>query len=186
MKLSITFESHSTSIDNEKGIASGCLDPPLSEKGRKQAQDLGQRYEGVNIPLVYCSDLQRSFQTAEIAFASKNIPLIQDPRLREWDYGVYNGYPSLELEQMKLSHIRAPFPGGESLLEACERICDFLQTITEQGAVLIGHRVTFYTLEYLTTNIPLEDLVCVPWHWQPGWQYHISMPCLLNFDRTTA
>jgi broad specificity phosphatase PhoE len=110
LKNFIIFESHSTSTDNEKGIASGHLDPPLSEKGRKQAQDLGHRYQRRIIPVVYCSDLQRSIQTAEIAFASKKTPIIQDPRLREWDYGDFNGYPATELEQMKFSHIQQPFP----------------------------------------------------------------------------
>jgi len=40
----IIFESHSTSVDNEKGVASGQLDPALSEKGKNQAIELGKRY----------------------------------------------------------------------------------------------------------------------------------------------
>lgn len=175
MDLHIVFESHSTSIDNEKGIASGYLDSPLSEKGRKQAQDLGLRYQENQFPLVYCSDLQRSVQTAEIAFASKKIPIIQDPRLREWDYGEYNGCPTTELEQMKLSHIRHPFSGGESLLDAYHRICDFLRTITEPRLLIIGHRATYLTLEHLFSNNSFEDLVQAPWCWQPGWEYHILL-----------
>jgi broad specificity phosphatase PhoE len=175
MERDIDFESHSTSTDNEQGIASGYLDPPLSEKGRKQAEELGVRYQKIKIFAVYCSDLQRSFQTAEIAFAAKQIPIIQDPRLREWDYGEYNGFPSTEIEHMKLSHLRYPFPGGESFLGAYTRICDFLQTIREPRVVIVGHRATYYTLEHLTSNISFEDLLQAPWRWQPGWRYHVSV-----------
>jgi broad specificity phosphatase PhoE len=175
MKHYIAFESHSTSIDNECGIASGSLDPVLSEKGKKQAQELGHRYRRCEIQVVYCSDLQRSIQTSEIAFGSKKIPIIQDPRLREWDYGEYNGYSQESLEQMKVSHIQNPFPGGESLLDAHRRICDFLQTISDQRVVLVGHRATYYTLEHLSANISFEKLVRTPWHWQPGWKYPITI-----------
>lgn len=41
MTLEIVFETHSTSVDNERRIASGWLDPELSETGRQQAQRLG-------------------------------------------------------------------------------------------------------------------------------------------------
>ena len=64
----IIFESHATSIDNEKGIASGWLDPSLSEKGVEQAKELGQRYRAESPRIIYVSDLKRSYETAKIAF----------------------------------------------------------------------------------------------------------------------
>lgn len=176
MALHIYFESHSSSTDNEQGISSGNLDPPLSEKGKRQAEELGARYRTRQISLIYCSDLQRSIQTSKIAFKSRKVPIIQDQRLREWDYGQHNGYPSVDVERSKISYIHRPFPGGESLEDAFKRICEFLHTITEQNVIIIGHRATYYTLEYLSKNISFEDLVLAPWQWQPGWHYCISLP----------
>lgn len=170
----IFFETHSTSEDNEKGIASGHLDPPLSERGRKEAENLGLRYEGSNISKVYTSDLKRSYETAEIAFSSSMIEIIKDSRLREWNYGKFNGYSALEIEKMKLSHINSPFPGGESLVEAIKRIASFIESLPDEELLIIGHRAVFYALEHLTSEISLKGLLTLKWSWQPGWKYLVE------------
>ena len=36
MSVEIVFETHSTSVDNERGIATGWQDGELSERGRDQ------------------------------------------------------------------------------------------------------------------------------------------------------
>src|SRR5574340_1235260 len=41
--VSIVFETHSTSTDNERWLASGWRDCALSAAGRRQARELGQR-----------------------------------------------------------------------------------------------------------------------------------------------
>ena len=41
MAKTIVFCTHSTSVDNELGIQSGWLTPPLTEKGVQQAHSLG-------------------------------------------------------------------------------------------------------------------------------------------------
>lgn len=68
----LMFEAHATSTDNERGIASGHLDAPLSEQGRTQAKELGSRYQDSKISLICCSDLQRSYETAELAFGARD------------------------------------------------------------------------------------------------------------------
>lgn len=173
MKNILIFESHSTSLDNKKKITSGHLDPPLSKKGRKQAKDLGLRYKISNISIVYCSDLQRSFETAEIAFRTRDISIIRDYRLREWNYGDFNGHPASEIEEMKPSYISNPFPGGESLSDAVKRISYFVQLLLKkhENILIIGHRAVYYTLEHLFNKISFEDLLMAQWHWQPGWVY---------------
>src|SRR4028118_1414005 len=100
--MKLWFETHSTSVDNERGIASGHLDPPLSAKGRLQALELGARYSEGVVSVVYSSDLQRAWSTAEIAFADKSLPRCQDRRLRECDYGTYSGCTVQELEVSRL------------------------------------------------------------------------------------
>lgn len=167
----LIFEAHATSIDNERGIASGHLDAPLSEQGRAQARELGSRYQNSDISLVCCSDLQRSYETAKIAFGAIDIPIIKDHRLREWNYGDFNGYPVAEIAAMKLSQIDKPFPSGESLLDAVTRMTNFIQLLPRGQILIIGHRATYYALEYIFNNIPLETLLTTNWQWQPGWTY---------------
>lgn len=170
----LIFESHSTSEDNERGIASGHLNSALSAKGILQAQTLGDRYQGMPIDMIYCSDLDRSRETARIAFGSRGIPIVEDRRLREWDYGQFNGASASEVERLKIRHILDPFPGGESLSEAIGRIADVIDEISvtsPETVLIIGHRAVFYTLEHRFKKLPLEVLVVKPWNWQPSWKY---------------
>jgi broad specificity phosphatase PhoE len=43
MAVELAYETHSTSVDNERGVATGWLDGELSELGRDQARALGER-----------------------------------------------------------------------------------------------------------------------------------------------
>ena len=86
--IEVIFETHSTSLDNENGLALGHWDAPLSGLGKRQAAELGRRHEPGAVTEVFCSDLQRSYRTAEIAFRGrKDVAIRKDPRLRECDYG---------------------------------------------------------------------------------------------------
>ena len=46
MAIELVFETHSTTVDNERGRATGWLPGELSERGVEQAQDLGLRRAG--------------------------------------------------------------------------------------------------------------------------------------------
>lgn len=84
--VTIIFEPHGTTFDNEAGLPSGHFDVELSPSGMRQAKELGERYANDSFDAVFSSDLQRSYSTAEIAFG-KRFPVIKDARLRECDYG---------------------------------------------------------------------------------------------------
>lgn len=173
----IIFESHATTLDNRDGLASGWFDVELSELGREQAVDLGRRYANdAQIAVIFCSDLQRSFKTAEIAFGNKH-PIIRDPRLRECDYGTMTRAPKTEVDAWKERALTTPFPGGESYIDATNRMQSFLSELNakyaDQTVMIIGHRATQYALEHLINDVPLPQAVLSPWHWQPGWKYEL-------------
>lgn len=175
----LIFESHSTSCDNEKGVASGILDCPLSRLGKDQAEELGKRHRESGAEVVYCSDLCRSFGTAEIAFQGRAVPIVKDRRLREWDYGEYNGQPAAIVERLKPNYIKTPFPGGESLQEAVDRIGNFFEEIAGRFSckthLFIGHRAGYYACEHYFNQAPLEEIVKRAWKWQPGWRYALDL-----------
>ena len=85
--LSSLPETHSTTEDNEVGVATGWLPGRLSALGREQAAEVGKRRADDGIAAVFSSDLARATQTAAIAFAGTGIPVLLDWRLRECDYG---------------------------------------------------------------------------------------------------
>jgi len=172
--ISLLFESHATSFDNEAHIASGHNDVELSPLGIQQAKELGKRYKDQNFDAIFCSDLQRSYKTAEIAFVKK-FPIIKDKRLRECDYGDLTRHPSEEMEPLKVEHISVPFPNGESYDDTIKRMKSFLDDLKKnydgKKVMIIGHRATQYGLEYWINGVSLKTLVTAPFKWQPGWKY---------------
>jgi broad specificity phosphatase PhoE len=166
----IWFESHATSVDNEAGIASGHHDAPLSEEGGRQAVQLGKRYRHVGD--VWCSDLQRSYRTAEIAFGTRAV-IHRDARLREVDFGSMTRSASAEIEGSRAGYVDRPYPGGESYREVARRVQEWLEEFAAEPkpSLIIGHRATWYALEHLLAGREWIDIVSTPWRWQPGWQY---------------
>jgi broad specificity phosphatase PhoE len=170
--MPLYFETHSTSLDNEAALASGWFDVDLSPRGEEQAQDLGRRYAAVPLEHVYASDLKRAWRTAEIAFGGR-VPLAQDARLRECDYGDLTRKPTAAIEAQRLDRIRTPFPNGESYESCVARVASFLAERRSGAApiLIVGHRATWYALEHLLRDRPLAEVIAAPWQWQPGWEY---------------
>jgi 2,3-bisphosphoglycerate-dependent phosphoglycerate mutase len=171
----LIFETHAASLDNEAGLASGWFDVALSSAGEQQARMLGERRRDDDVAAVFCSDLARSFRTAEIAFADRPLRIVRDARLRECDYGDLTRRPTAEVDSQRLRHLVEPFPNGESYQQAVERVSAWLGDVTQEvgaGSILvIGHRATFYALEHLLKGVTLLEAMTSPWAWQPGWIY---------------
>jgi broad specificity phosphatase PhoE len=175
--ITIIFESHATTEDNAAGLAAGWYDVALSELGEQQAKELGERYASQPFAAVFCSDLQRSYKTAQIAFSDK-YPIIQDKRLRECNYGDMNRAPKAEVDERKEQAITVPFPSGESYEDTSHRMRSFLEDLLSdydgKTIMIIGHRATQYGLDQWVKGLTLKDAVLGPWKWQPGWKYELT------------
>lgn len=174
------FETHSLSVDNELGIATGWLPGRLSEEGRRLAAELGERRREDGISVVFTSDLRRAVETAEIAFAGSAIPIHRDARLRECNYGAMNGMPTSRLRAERPLRIGRPFPDGESWRQALHRVGGFLHELAEthdgERVLVIGHVATRWALDHYVIGRPLEELVEAPFDWQEGWTYVLLPP----------
>lgn len=62
----LVFETHQISEDNEAGRATGWLPGRLAARGREEAAELGRRRRDDGLAAVFCSDLRRATETAEI------------------------------------------------------------------------------------------------------------------------
>ena len=180
MSVDVVFETHSISVDNERGIATGWLPGRLSEQGRALAAELGTRRREDDLAAVFTSDLRRAVETAEIAFAGSEIPVFEDSRLRECNYGELNGMPRERLEAERSEHIDVPYPGGESWRQAVARVEGLLDDLERRWdgtrILVIGHVATRWALEHRTNKVTLEQLVASPFEWQPGWRYLLGTP----------
>ncbi|BCL16695.1 histidine phosphatase family protein [Micromonospora sagamiensis] len=112
MAVDIVYETHSLTIDNETGRATGWLPGTLSPQGRRLARDLGVRRPADALDAIFCSDLARAVETVEIAYAGWPAVARRDRRLRECDYGELNGMPVEELDRQRPGRVDVPFPGG--------------------------------------------------------------------------
>ena len=176
MSVSIVFETHSISTDNEAGIATGWLPGRLSERGRAAARELGQRRRDDGISVIYVSDLERALETVRIAFDGSAIPVRVDERLRECNYGELNGMPRATLMRERVSHVAVPWPAGESYEDVVGRTRAVLEDIRSewdgQRVLLVAHSANRWALEHLLEGKDLAQLVgAVDFAWRPGWEY---------------
>lgn len=177
--VEIVFETHSTTTDNERWVASGWLDGQLSPLGRRQARELGERRAGDEIVAVFCSDLARAVETAQIAFGGRGVPIFHDWRLRECNYGMLNGTAVARLEGERTKHVLDPYPGGESYTDVVARVRSFLADLPSRYAdrriCAIGHSATKWAFDHLLEGTELAELAEGSFRWQPGWVYSLAV-----------
>jgi 2,3-bisphosphoglycerate-dependent phosphoglycerate mutase len=177
--IEIVFETHSTTTDNERWIASGWLDGQLSPLGRRQARELGERRADEDLVAAFTSDLGRAAETARIAFGGRGIPIFHDWRLRECNYGMLNGIAVARLEAERTRHVQDPYSGGESYADVVARVRSFLHDLPprypNRRIVVIGHSATKWALDHVLEGAPLDELVEGSFRWQPGWLYTLAI-----------
>lgn len=120
----------------------GWLDIPLSEIGLQQAQQLAEYLKTVTAPrfdAVHTSDLSRAAETARLATAHLGLPVIASPRLRERNYGRYQGLDWTALSEGLASqgvNLRDPDQAveeGESLRAFAQRITTTFHDLAQQN-----------------------------------------------------
>jgi broad specificity phosphatase PhoE len=170
----IVFETHSTSVDNERALASGWAHSRLSPTGRDQARELGARRRDEGFDACFSSDLRRAVETAEIAVGGA-VPVLLDWRLRECDYGELTRESAERHRRERAAHLDVPYPGGESWRAATNRVRAAVADIAERwptGRVLvIGHVATKWGLEVHFAGAALDELVGAEFEWREGWTY---------------
>jgi alpha-ribazole phosphatase/probable phosphoglycerate mutase len=178
VSITIVFETHSTTEDNERGIATGWLPGRLSSTGREQAKALGARRRDDGIDAVFTSDLARAIETATIAFEGTEIPVLHDWRLRECDYGPDNGTRVHDRPGGRGAYLDEPYPGGESWRQAVARVGRFVDDLplrwSGSRVLVIGHTATRWAFEHLLDGKALEELVDADFQWREGWEFHVA------------
>ena len=160
--LTIFFEPHAASVDNEAGLASGHHDAELSMRGREQAsRDKRPRLLPLGVTHVYTSDTRRAYETARIVWGATGTPITQDPRLRECDYGDMTRRPRGVVSEARGDAVDKPFPNGESYSQVVERVKSFLDEAAarhrDTGIFVVGHFATLVALEYLLNGKPIRE-----------------------------
>jgi len=154
--------------DNQRRYI-GQLDLPLSLEGIQQAQCLETILKDIDINKVYCSDLLRSRQTAQIIAGNKIIPVIVRKDLREIHMGNWEGrtfsyivkeYPEeFKARGADIGYYRVA--GGESFADCYKRVIDAFHEIMNSSSgtiLLVGHAGVNRLLLCYVLGMPLANL----------------------------
>jgi len=176
--VKIVYFVHGTTYDNASGKCSGWKQVELNELGKEQAKNLGKITKGMKFDVMFTSDLKRAIDSSNIAWPEYE--KTQDKRLRECNYGDYDG-ESKELVVYE-EHIDNPFPNGESLKDVEKRVSEFIEYVKEnyygKTIAIVAHRAPQLAFEVLTKGITWDEALENDWRktksWQPGWEYIIK------------
>jgi probable phosphoglycerate mutase len=117
----------------------GWSNPPLTAKGRAEAAAVAERLVGTQFDGVWSSDLDRARESARLA----RYPATADERLRELNFGDFEGRPFTEIGDLldQVGHRFRGFaiPGGETREGFQERIEDFLDGLAPGRHLLFVH-----------------------------------------------
>jgi probable phosphoglycerate mutase len=117
----LSLARHGETAWSLSGQHTGLTDLPLTEKGEKDARELGERLRGMSFTRVFTSPLQRASRTCELA-GFGGVAAV-DPDLVEWNYGNYEGLTSevIQAERPGWQLFRDGCPGGESPADVAAR-----------------------------------------------------------------
>lgn len=142
---------HGETVWNKEKRYQGWTDIELSEKGKKQAELLGKRFQNLKINAVYSSPLKRAVKTAQPIADTANLPVIIDEHFKEINFGAWEGGTVEELTQQYgkefsdffESPFEYPFPGEGSFAHVAERSLKGFQLLLEkhkgQSVVIVSH-----------------------------------------------
>jgi broad specificity phosphatase PhoE len=87
---------HGETAWSASGQHTSRTDVPLTETGRQRAEKLGEYLKGTKFDAVFVSPMQRARETCAIA-GFGDVAKVNDG-LKEWDYGVYEGKTTKEIQ----------------------------------------------------------------------------------------
>lgn len=145
---------HGQTVWNTLGQTQGHGNSPLTELGIQQAKDLAEALKEYPIDIIYCSDLGRAVETAEIIGKELNIEIHPTESLREMGFGVWEGMPLREIEKIYPESFKmwrnepekVQIEGGETLDMIKQRQDKLIEELNEKyknkHILLVSHSVT--------------------------------------------
>jgi alpha-ribazole phosphatase len=158
----------------------GQSDVPLNEVGRQQATALVNRLSREHIDVLFASDLQRAHETARIIAAQQACEIRLDARLREINFGAWEGLTYDEIKHNDPAVLAAreadifttAAPDGETLNQLTTRVESVLNDLHTQYAA--------QTTLMVAHGGPLQILLCLALDLSPSkyWQFHLATASL--------
>lgn len=147
----------------------GHTDNPLNERGIAQAEALHRELAAIPFSRFYCSDLQRSVETARFIAGDRSCDVVPVAALREIFMGSWDGRSMDEVRTAFPDEYRRrgedpahhTAPGGESFADLGKRVIPAFEEIVrnDRGPLLIiGHAGVNRVILSQLLGMPLENL----------------------------
>lgn len=130
------YTRHGQTIWNVENKICGATDIELTEFGHSQAMELGQEIlkQNLKIDEILYSPLSRARETARHISEVTGIPMREELRLKEQNFGKYESTPR-NGEEFKLAKAQfaQSYEGGESMLRLAQRIYNLLDDLRKEA-----------------------------------------------------
>ena len=160
MKLYVA--RHGETAWNAEYRVCGSTDLPLTESGLAQAEVLADLVRDKGIDVIVSSPMVRAVQTATPSARALGLPLMTDDRLREQDYGIYEGVPRNDpdfLANKRQFCVR--YPGGESMMMLAARVYgaleDLKQKYPDKTVLIVCHGAVCRTIRTYFADMTNEE-----------------------------
>jgi broad specificity phosphatase PhoE len=137
---------------NIEGRRQGSSDIRLSDTGIAQARAVAMRLSAEPVVAIYCSDLARAKETAQLIGAYHAVPIEETSALREAGLGEWEGMTDAEIADAYGAEAMAAYrnqplayrpPGSESLASVAARMQGEMDRIADRWfdgtVVIVGH-----------------------------------------------
>jgi broad specificity phosphatase PhoE len=167
MSMRIYLVRHGQKQEGQNRFSRGQYDPHLTSLGEQQADLAGRRLAGLPLQAIFCSDLARTVQTAEIINRHLGLPLLRRPELREIHMGDWEGVALEKLAEEQDACFLAwqehtqdlPYPNGESGADVLSRMLSLLAEISKQDmqdVLLVTHGGVIRVLASAAIQLAME------------------------------
>lgn len=137
----------------------------LTLRGREQSRQLARSLRDRRVAAIWCSDMARAVQTAEIVAAELGLPVRVRPGLREFSVGDLARQPFSSdqitevLAAWMSGDLSSGCPGAETGDDVVRRVTAELSSMADQyrgeTALMVGHSGSLrLVLPRLATNVP--------------------------------
>lgn len=141
--MKLILARHAETEANRDGINQGWLDSPLTARGKAQAEALTKKLLTLEPEVIYTSDLGRCLATLEPLRKLLDIPVHEEPALREGNLGTFEGtsYGEIRKEAARRGVLLREFDdvGVESIPERARRVTALLERLPRKRVLFMTH-----------------------------------------------
>ena len=183
--MKIYLVRHGETDWNQAGLLQGQTDIALNAQGLEQAREAAERLKEVPFDIAFCSPLIRAKRTAETIIGDRKITLTADERLRELNFGPWEGVDIRTIKDAASQPFTNPgsyIPpeGAESFAQLYKRSGEFVDQVllplegTYETVLVVAHGGVNRSILNPVLNIPVDDF----------WRMHMGNCATAIFDCT--